>query len=118
MGKTGATTPPWPTTGDTEETQKEREEVRAVEAELTKLPPVLSSPGALTLISKVTDRANESMEQGVSPAFGFFPGWRLQDLLHPAHLSPGALQRALGSGLTLVQPQVLCVPFLGNWFPI
>lgn len=45
-------------------------EVRAVEAGLglIKLLSVLCSPGALTLISKVTDRANESMEQGVSPA--------------------------------------------------
>lgn len=47
-----------------------KEEVRAVEAglDLITLPSVLCPPGALTLISKVTDRANESMEQGVSPA--------------------------------------------------
>lgn len=43
-------------------------EVRAVEAGLIKLLSVLCSPGALTLISKVTDRANENMEQGVSLA--------------------------------------------------
>lgn len=34
---------------------------------------LLLSTGALTLISKITDRANDSMEQGVSLAPGTFP---------------------------------------------
>ena len=53
-------------TGDRGDTQRKGGLV------LIKLLFALSSPGALTLISKVTDRANESMEQGVSPTIGFF----------------------------------------------
>lgn len=76
---------------------------------LIKLLSVPSSLGALNLISKVTDRANESMEQGVSPTIGFFSRVESKScctlllcLVPPHCLSRGTLQRALGSGLTLV----------------
>lgn len=73
---------------------------------LIKLPSVLSSPGALTLISKVTDRANESMEQGVSCTIGFS---RVESkacftllicLPQPHCLSPGTLHTCMSLRLS------------------
>lgn len=50
---------------------------------------LLPSAGALTLISKVTGHANDSMEQGVSPAAGPFSGVQVQDPLSPAQVCLG-----------------------------
>lgn len=64
-----------------------------------------SSPGALTLISKVTDRANDSMEQGVSAATGPFPRGQA---LGSVHLPRGALPPALGDGTEPWVPALMC----------